>query len=606
MKKIVCNIFFAFCVLATICTDASWANTAFSGWTYNDYDSEACVTCENQGFTITTTSLATNTVFWFSMSPKGSFAVDWGDGNIDNINRTGTTLTDYPHTYTDGGVKTIKICGKATEYNPTGGDNVVTTITFYKTDSSNTSKWISSVSGSLGSVFPTIGGGTNSNQQPRFRETFKMASHLTEVPAGLFNGVSGSAASMFRSTFDRTGLIAIPEGLFANATGGAQDMFRSTFYLCTSLASLPAYLFAGITVAAKDEFRWTFYNASGLTGKYIPSTAFAGLVSEGAPSPDPDNMWYQTFDGSNLLKACPARTQQVSTGYEGSVAGTTWNGYVSCIPNNPCTGTQYWDSTNEACVPCPPGYTYDIKDTKESINECKIQCNTGTYLAAAGNASCTDAGVGYWATGGVFSYGQTSSRTQCPDNMPTLNNNTTASDVDQCVVYCRGTDYRNSNNSCVACPLGYNYDNTDGKTAITDCKIHCSGGTYLPTANASSCEDVGDGYWTVATTVAYGSTVSRNKCPVGQTTGVTNASSDSQCVAALCTGATYRDSLTGECVSCPVGYDAHTISGKTSINECQIHCYAGTYIANANDTVCTNVGDGFYAAASDINYGSNG
>ena len=87
------------------------------------------------------------------MSPKGSFAVDWGDGTIDNIDRDNTTATDYSHTYTNGGVKTIKFCGRATEYNTAGGDNVVAAISFHKSDADNTSKWIASISGALGSVF---------------------------------------------------------------------------------------------------------------------------------------------------------------------------------------------------------------------------------------------------------------------------------------------------------------------------------------------------------------------------------------------------------------------------------------------------------------------
>ena len=45
-----------------------------------------------------------------------------------------------------------------------------------------------------------------------------------------------------------------------------------------------------------------------------------------------------------------------------------------------------------------------------------------------------------------------------------------------------------------------------------------------------------------------------------------------------CTGATYYDSTSDTCISCPAGYDANTDAGKTSINQCQIHCDAGTYI----------------------------
>ena len=45
-----------------------------------------------------------------------------------------------------------------------------------------------------------------------------------------------------------------------------------------------------------------------------------------------------------------------------------------------------------------------------------------------------------------------------------------------------------------------------------------------------------------------------------------------------CTGATYYDSDNDTCIACPDGYDYNTNAGKTSINQCQIHCDAGTYV----------------------------
>ena len=605
MKKLGKYIFFGFSMFVALWTGAAFAESNCSGWSYYDSDSESCVSCENNGFTITTSSLASNTEFWFTMSPKGSFAVDWGDGVIDNIDRDNTTATDYTHTYTNGGGKTIKFCGHATEYNSATGDGVVAAISFYKTDSNNTSKWITSVSGSMGSVFPTIS--NTPVGQPRFRSTFQGGANLTTISANLFSGVSGSADGMFRSTFDKcVKLGAIPYGLFADIFGGAPNMFRSTFYQCRAITSLPDDLFAGITVAAQDEFRFTFYQVTGLVGKYIPASAFSGLVNAGSPQPGTGNMWYQTFEGTGLLESCPTRTHKYSTGYEGSVANSTWNGYVACEPDNPCIGAEYWDAIDGVCKSCPGDYVYDTNNTKISINECKIQCAAGTYVATAGDLSCSDAGAGYYATGGVVSYGSVGSHTKCPDNMPTVNNTATASSVNQCVVYCRGTNYRDeSTNSCVACPTGYDADNQDGKTKDSDCKIRCAGGTYLPTPYAPACINVGDGYYAATITVAYGLTSSRDQCPNGQMTGMVNASSSSQCIE-LCTGATYRDSTTGTCEPCPIGYNAHTLSGKMSINDCQIHCVAGTYIANAYDTVCTNVGDGYYIAASNVNYGTFG
>lgn len=606
MKKLCTTFFFTICMLTVMFTGTAFAVPTCSGWNYYDANSGECVACGTNEFTITTTSLPANTEFWFTMSPKGSFAVDWGDGTINNIDRDNTTVTDYPHTYTAGGVKTIKICGKATEYNTAVADNVVAAISFYKNDSTYSSKWIASISGALGSVFPTIS--NTPAGQPRFRSTFQLATNLTTIPANLFNGVSGSADGMFRSTFDKSGLTAIPYGLFANATGGAQNMFRSTFYECKGITSLPDDLFAGITVAANNEFMYTLFGTTGLTGKYIPPSAFTGLINANPPHPTTGNMWTRTFDcsdGTGLIKECPARMHPFLTGYEGTTANSTWAGHVSCELDNPCVGLEYWDSTDEECKPCPAGYTYDDSDTKGSIDQCLIHCPAGKYIANAEDTTCTDVGVGYYSGESTVGYGLTGSRTQCPHAMPTLNDITNATDESQCVVYCLDTKYRDeTTNSCVPCPTGYTYNTEDGKTSASDCEIRCSGGTWLPTANAPSCINVGDGYYAAATTVAYGSTSTREQCTNGRLTGIINASDESQCIN-LCNGATYMNAGTNTCEPCPIGYNAHTLSGKTSINECQIHCYAGTYIANAGDIVCTSVGDGYYAAASTVNYGQD-
>ena len=587
-------------------SQVAFADTNCDGWTYFDPDLDTCVACGDSGFTITTTKLAANTEFWFNISAMGDFVVDWDDDKIDHINRDTTNAEEYTHKYTTAGVKTIKFCGHATEYNSGTGDNVIAAITFYNGANNGSHTKIASVSGSLGSVFPTISDGKEANQQPRFRSTFQGANNLTDIPATLFDGVSGSADGMFRSTFDKCSkLSVIPYGLFANATGGAPNMFRSLFYQCTGITDLPNDLFAGITKAENNEFMFTFYGTSGLAGKFIPPSTFTGLIKK--DSPQNDTMWDRTFDGSGLITTkCPSRTKQFITGYEGTTAKKTWVGHISCEPTNPCVGTEYWDESKNECRQCPDYYTYDTTDTKESINECKIQCPAGTYLAHANDATCTNAGAGHYAMGGVVNYGSTSSRTTCPNNMPTLNDMENATNESQCVVYCLGTKYRDSStNTCVPCPTGYDADTTDGKTANTDCKIHCDGGTYLPSAGATECINVGDGFYAAAITVAYGSTSSRNQCTDGRMTGKLNATSAEDCIA-LCTGATFRDSTTGECVSCPVGYNAHTISGKTSATQCQIHCVAGTYIVKAKDTICANVGDGFYAPASDVNYGSGG
>jgi len=102
MKKLSAIFLLAIYIATVAFTGVAFAENC-SGWKYYDSNLEECVTCPNSGFTITTTGLAEGATFLFSMSPKGSFAVDWGDGTIQNIDRDNTTAEEYSHPYTTGG-----------------------------------------------------------------------------------------------------------------------------------------------------------------------------------------------------------------------------------------------------------------------------------------------------------------------------------------------------------------------------------------------------------------------------------------------------------------------------------------------------------------------
>jgi len=559
------------------------------------------ITCNT--FTVTTTNLSAGANFVFKMSAAGNFIVDWGDGSIKEIDRTGnTTLTEYSHTYSSGGVYTIGFCGTTTGYNvpastPTAASAVISFNTTSKT-------MVAGIGGSLGALFPTIGNGTSGGTQPLFYETFKECSNLTgPIPTGLFNGVTGSYNSMFRSTFDRcSGLTELPGELFSGITGGAPNLFRSFCYSCSGLTAMPAGLFSGITNAYDSEFKFTFYQNSSMDG-YIPPSTFAGLIAN--KSPTASNMWSDTFTENTLLTECPEGTTEFNTGYK-----STWNNKVSCELTNPCTGATYQDPENanadeNGCVACPTGYDADLTAEKTSASQCKISCAAGTYLATANDATCTNVGDGYWAAGGLVAYGETGTRDACPDGRLTGKNN--AASASECLVNCTGTNYRNANNECVACPTGYTYNTTDGKTSAAGCQIQCAAGYYLANANDATCSVVGHGYYTTeAQVVNYGSTSNRTQCTnPEETTDSETATSESECKL-YCMGATYFDANLDDCIACPTGYTAHTNPGKTSATQCQIACAAGTYLATTNDATCTNVGDGYYAASSTVNYGSVG
>ncbi len=575
-------------------------------------DNGECVHTACDTFTVTTTALAANTTISFMLSAAGVFNVDWGDGStIQTIDRTGNTgsAETYSHTYTNAGTYTIGFCGTATAYHVADTTNdkppiTDTTISFANADVSANTK-IASIGGSLGALFPTLNNGATQADQPSFYKTFQNCQRLTSIPAGLFTGITGSGSNMFRETFDRcSGLTSIPANLFAGVSGGAPNMFRSVFYSCSSLDGIPDGLFANITTAAKGEFKYAFDSCSSMSG-YIPPTAFAGLIRNNSPTAT--DMFTGIFTGTNsLLTACPSGTQQYYTGYEGQ---TGWNSKVSCELTNPCTGATYLDSENanadaNGCVACPTGYDADSSARKTSATQCKISCAAGTYLATANDTTCTNVGDGYYSAAELVAYGDIgTTRTACPDGRLTGKNN--AASISECLVECTGTNYRNANNECVACPTGYTYNTTDGKTSATQCQIQCAAGYYLATANDAACSVVGHGYYsTAATVVNYGSTSDRTQCTnPEETTDLETATSESECKL-LCTDATYFDANLNDCIACPTGYTAHTNPGKTSAAQCQIACAAGTYLAAAHDTNCIPVGDGYWSAASTVNYGS--
>ena len=566
--------------------------------------------CDDPAFTVTTTSSATE--LSFTLAAKGAFYVDCGDGGTlagggvsgTKITRSGISSSVYTCTWESAGAHTILFGGAATAYGTTSS------IAFYKS-SNGTQDKIASVTGNLSSVFPQLG--TGNGEAPLFIDTFRGATNLTSIPSALFSGITDGAQNMFNGTFyGCTNLANIPSGLFANLETGAPDMFANTFRDCTSLSSIPdgmfgdistgaasmfygtfrdctnitaipTDLFSKITTAADYMFSDTFNGATRLAG-YIPPTTFAGLITNSSPTAT--NMWQGTFTDTNVATSCDSfiDMRQYITHYE-----SYWNGKVSCedLPNK-CKGATYYDENNpnadaNGCVACPLGYTYNTTNTKDSITQCEIHCNSGTYVATAGG-TCVAVDSGYFATATTYAHGETGSQ--------------------QALQSCTGATYRNANNQCVACPTGYNYNTENGKTSINQCQIHCNAGHYLANTGDSSCSEVGDGYYAAAETLNYGSVSVHAQCPnPEERTGTTTAESAAEC-SILCTGATYFDSRTDQCVACPTGYTAHTISGKNSASQCQIACASGTYLAAAGDANCIPVGVGYWAAASTVNYGS--
>ena len=276
-------------------------------------------------FTLTTTGDTDS--FSFSISAAGEFIVNWGDGKTETITKANTTETTYTHNYDTANIYTIGLSGQATAYNTS---TYTAAISFY-VNSSQTK--IASIDGSLGAIFGTLSSDTNN--QPRFRETFYNATNMKgSIPSDLFAGISGTPAGyMFYKTFRAcSGLTSIPAGLFAGISGApAESMFYSTFYGCSGLTSIPSELFAGISGApASYMFSETFYGCSGLAS--IPDGLFAGI--SGAPT---SYMFRNTFRGCSGLTSIPS---DLFAGISGAPAMSMFQGtFYGCtgltsIPEN--------------------------------------------------------------------------------------------------------------------------------------------------------------------------------------------------------------------------------------------------------------------------------
>ena len=124
---------------------------------------------------------------------------------------------------------------------------------------------------------------------------------------------------------------------------------------------------------------------------------------------------------------------------------------------------------------------------------------SGSGTFTAGNdvgqfgGQCTDAGVGYWSAAQTINFGSVGTpRTACvnaPQNASYTATGTSASCPWACdngfneengACICSGATYYDAvSDTCIACPAGYDYNTTSGKTSASQCQITCPAGTTL-------------------------------------------------------------------------------------------------------------------------------
>ena len=125
-----------------------------------------------------------------------------------------------------------------------------------------------------------------------------------------------------------------------------------------------------------------------------------------------------------------------------------------------------------------------------------------------------------------------------------------------------------------SCNEGYSLSYNGNGDVVCNALVTCPAGQYLP-ANSTTCSDC----------------IAGNYCPGGAFTLDENNDQGIN----ICTGATYSGAGAAVCTDCPTGYTYNTTPGKTSANQCQIHCNAGTWNGEYTELeYIENTGSGSY------------
>ena len=288
----------------------------------------------------------------------------------------------------------------------------------------------------------------------------------------------------------------------------------------------------------------------------------------------------------------------VSAGYYSSGGGTSatptaagngcLSGYKCGKVSTGCYGSA--GATTDCPNGCPAGYQAGEGTTAQS--NCLASCAAGTRVATA-NAACTAITSGnVYMLAHTVKYGQTSEEaTRCPSNYTI--SGTTQADHD----------------------------------AKDDCKITCSAGTRVTTADAT-CSSISSstGYYITSHTVSAGYTSpAATQCPENYRTGA-GTTSQSNCLASCSAGyavltensacATIQNSTymgkyttahtvkygdTSTISTCPGGY--RDGAGTTAQSNCLASCAAGSRVATANEACSAITSGNVYMLAHTVNYG---
>ncbi len=270
-----------------------------------------------------------------------------------------------------------------------------------------------------------------------------------------------------------------------------------------------------------------------------------------------------------------------------------------------CGTNTYSNAQAGSCTACATGNKYYNSGTAAAnhagVGSCVVSCAAGTYVASGG-AACTSVGTGYYRAAHTVAQGSTSTRTQCPAN---YRSGAATGAESGCAASCAAGQYvPTAKAACTTVGTGYyraahtvTYGNTSTRTQCPD--GYRNGGA---TGAESSCVmAVAAGKY-----VATGKSATQTSCAAGTSKAAHNVTYGNTSSCAACTGATYSGAGAGSCTNCPSGYTANTASNKTAASQCQISVAGGKYVATANSATLTTCDAGYACPGGNVNYGSTG
>ena len=302
-----------------------------------------------------------------------------------------------------------------------------------------------------------------------------------------------------------------------------------------------------------------------------------------------------------------------------------------------CTSGTYNDTLGINA--CPANYgTSPAMST--SNTQCYLTTTAGKWVATA-NAAQTDCTAGGFCVGGAkVNYGSTGGRTLCVTGAYSgigataciaCEDGTTTSGTGQtsCNAECaNATDSKGDAAVKTWAETTWNTNNTVSDLCVA---VRCFGGVeghYLDNGNCPRCDSLANGLYPRS---SLGDTsggpevcfLYESDIP-GQYIATPKATFATDCPLATyqagseraihygeisecdtCPDNTYADEAgLAQCKNCLENYT--TYGEKSSPSACRIACPAGAYLAAANDTECTDVGVGYWAAQSFITQGNAG